>query len=82
MEVVNHECKVKKPSKYKAKALRNNYWYEGYYFEMPETTYCFVEDGEPEIRHFLVYHQMIDWGLPNDIKVIEIDVSTLKEITE
>ena len=73
---------IKKPSKYKAKSLKTNHWYEGYYFEMPETTCCCVGDREPEIKHFLVYHEMTDWDLPNDIKVIEIDVSTLEEIIE
>lgn len=69
-----------KPNKYKAKIKNSNNWVEGYYFEMPETTYCFVEDGEPNTKYYIVYHTMTDWNLPNDVRMIEIDPKTLEEI--
>ena len=70
------------PKRYKAKGVDGN-WYEGYYFQFPETTYCIKEDYErnpPEIIHGLVFHQMTDWGLPNDLKWVRIDPDTLTEI--
>lgn len=72
------------PKRYKAKGIDGN-WYEGYYFQFPETTYCFKEDYErnpPEIIHGLIYHQMTDWGLPNNLKWVRIDPDTLEEIVE
>lgn len=70
------------PKRYKAKGIDGN-WYEGYYFQFPETTYCFKEDYErnpPEIIHALIFHQMTDWGLPNDLKWVRVDLDTLEEI--
>lgn len=71
---------MKKPKKYKAKAKNSKHYYEGYYFEMPETTYCFDIDPKPKILHFLVCHEMTDWGLPNKAVLVEIDMDTLEEI--
>lgn len=68
-----------KPPKFKAVGF-NGHQYEGYYFEMPETTYCFKEDGDPKIKYYLVYYQMTDWGLPNEARLVEIDPDTLEEI--
>lgn len=73
---------IKKPSMYKAKSIEHDVWYVGYYFEMPETTYCFKEYGEPKMRYYLIFHQMTDWNLPNCAVLAEIDPTTLEEITE
>ena len=56
---------------------------KGFYFEYPETTYCFTEDYEREPKVKLIpcvmTHRMTDWGLPN-IPIIcrPIDKSTLR----
>ena len=47
--------------------------YEGYYFEMPATTYCFESDPEPETLRIILQHTMTDWGLPNRITPLKID---------
>ena len=70
---------MKLPNRYSAKGDDGN-WYEGYYFQFPETTYCIKEDYErnpPEIIHGLVFHQMTDWGLPNELRWVRIDPDTL-----
>ena len=70
------------PNRYKAKGIDGN-WYEGYYFQFPETTYCIKEDYEshpPEIIHGLIFHQMTDWGLPNKLEWSRIDPDTLEKI--
>lgn len=74
---------MNKPKKYKAKRLTDGREIEGYYFEMPETTYCFQEDYERnpvKTQHFLVSYHMNDWGLPNMPYLVEIDIDTLEEI--
>lgn len=76
---------INKPNKYKAKELDTNKYYEGYYFQYPETTYCIKEDYErnpPEIIHGLIFHQMTDWGLPNRLKWVRIDPNTLEIVNE
>ena len=76
---------TKIPCKYKAKELNGDKWYSGYYFQFPETTYCCTEDYEihpPKIIHGLIYHQMTDWGLPNDLKWVRVDINTLEEYKE
>ncbi len=70
----------KKPKRYRAKALGSDTWFEGYYFEMPETTYCCAPEIEPKVLHYLVFHQMTDWGLPNEPKLVEIDMDTIEEV--
>ena len=70
---------------YKAKENNSERIYEGFYFAMPETTYCFSEDyqkSDVKILHFLVAHQMTDWGLPNRPYLVTIDPSTLEQIGE
>ena len=49
-----------------------NVWYEGYYMQMNDTTYCFSEDYERAARegkdprhYYIVFDRMTDWGLPN-----------------
>jgi hypothetical protein len=66
--------------RYKAKAFNSDNWYDGFYFEMPRTTYCFKEDGDPEIYSYLVDYRMTDWGLPNEPTIVRIDPDTLEEL--
>lgn len=54
---------------------------KGFYFEYPSTTYCFKEDGNPELVSCLCSYRTSDWGLPNTpILCNSIDKSTLKQI--
>lgn len=46
--------------------------YEGYYCEMPETTYCMPGPPIKTVRMILIY-TMTDWGLPNAPKLYRID---------
>ena len=72
---------VVKPRTYRAKELNGDRYVEGYYFEMPATTYCFTSDYEKapiEILYCIVRHQMTDWCLPNEIRVTLIDPNTLE----
>ena len=57
--------------------------FEGFYFAMPETTYCFSDDYKNvpvKIKHYIVFHEMTDWGLPNQPKIVTIDPSTLVQV--
>lgn len=47
--------------------------YEGYYCEMPETTYCCASDPMPPTVRMIITHHMTDWGLPNEIHAYKID---------
>lgn len=71
-----------KPKIYKAKLKDRDYEVKGVYYSFPETTYCFKEDYENNPRHVIVTHEMTDWGLPNQLRVFEIDPDTLKEVEE
>lgn len=70
------------PRRYRAKSDDSDQWYEGYYVEYPETTYCFAEDGNPPVKHCLVFHQMTDWGLPNRLMIATIDPDTIELLEE
>ena len=73
------------PHKYRAKDKDSDNWFEGYYFEYPETTYCFEEDYKthpPKMIPCLAVYRMTDWGLPNIPQMVTIDPSTLKMIPE
>lgn len=69
---------------FKGKRIDNGEWIEGYYYKMSETTYCFKEDYErkpvPE-HHYILQERMTDWGLPNQIVQIEVDLRTLCQFT-
>lgn len=56
----------------------------GFYFEYPETTYCFTEDYESipiKLIPCIMTHGMTDWGLPNRPMICTtIDKSTLEQI--
>ena len=44
------------------------HWVQGSYWKLQKTTYCFKEDydAHPDnTEHYIVFSQMVDWGLPN-----------------
>lgn len=69
---------------FKAKALKNKQWVEGYYCKMQETTYAFAEDYEKypvPTYHYIVMEKMTDWGLPNKLVLVEVDPKTVCQYT-
>lgn len=57
--------------------------FEGFYFAMPETTYCFSDDYRSipvKIKHYIAFDEMTDWGLPNQPRIATIDPSTLVQV--
>ena len=43
-------------------------WLQGNYMALDKTTYCFREDYEAHpdnTKHYIVFDEMVDWGLPN-----------------
>lgn len=74
-----------KPKFYKAKIKNTEHEVRGAYYSFPETTYCFEEDyknNPVETKHIIITHTMTDWGLPNELRVFEIDPNTLEEVKE
>lgn len=74
---------VELPKRYRAKLINSDREVEGYYFQYPETTYCFTEDyarHPVKTIHCLVFHTMTDWGLRNEVKMAVIDPETLREV--
>lgn len=57
---------------------------QGFYFEYPETSYCFTEDYEKspvEMIPCVVFYTMTDWGLPNKPMLCQnIDKNSIKLI--
>ena len=61
-----------------------NRWFKGYYCRLNDTTYCFKEDYDRDqnnTKHYIVFEEMVDWGLPNRHLRADIDVNTLVEYT-
>lgn len=59
-------------------------WYTGYYFALSDTTYCFKEDYDrnpDNTKHYIVFDQMTDWGLPNRHLQARINSDTLCQFT-
>lgn len=68
---------------YKAHGDDTDREFQGFYFAMPETTYCFSEDYKNfpvKIKHYIAFDEMIDWGLPNQPRIATIDPSTLVQV--
>lgn len=65
---------------HKAKTL-NGKWIEGFYCSRADTTYCCKDDYDNsppvETHHFIAMDCVTDWGMPNSLKLKEIDVNTL-----
>lgn len=69
---------------FKAKLKDGNRWIEGFYCSMRETTYCCAEDYERHpvpLYHLIAVDEMTDWGLPNKLRLYEVDPETLCEYT-
>lgn len=47
--------------------------YEGYYCEMPETTYCFEPHPLIKTVRMILTYEMTDWGLPNKPRLYKLD---------
>lgn len=56
--------------------------YEGYYCEIPETTYCCLPHPPIKTVRMIVTHTMTDWGLPNQIHAYQIHDDDEVEIIE
>lgn len=65
-------------------------WYEGYYLQLHDTTYCCMpSDNVDEANrlnkenehHYIVFEQMIDWGLPNKHLRAEVLPETVCQYT-
>lgn len=59
-------------------------WYEGFYIALSDTTYCFKEDCEKHpdnTKHYIIFDQMTDWGLPNRHLQVRINPDTLCQFT-
>lgn len=68
---------------FKAKDKDSDRIVEGFYFEYPETTYCFSNDYADckcKLIPCIVTYRMSDWGLPNVPQLVTIDINTLEQI--
>lgn len=69
---------------YEANDEDTGHYVRGFYFEYPQTTYCFSEDYQKfpvKLIPCIVSYHMVDWGLPNQPTLCSpIDKSTLKQI--
>lgn len=69
---------------FKAKLKTNDRWIEGFYCSMRETTYCIKEDYDRNpvpIHHCIAVNEMTDWGLPNKLRLYEVDPETICQFT-
>ncbi len=61
---------------FRAKLKDTNYWAEGFYCSMRETTYCCEEDYKRHpvpLHHLIAVDEMTDWGMPNRLRLYEIN---------
>ena len=81
---MNREILFKaKPKDWKDNPNKNR-WIKGFYCNKQETTHCFKEDYEHfpvKTQHYIIQDCVIDWGLPNEFRFIEIDPDTLCRFT-
>ena len=69
---------------FKAKLKTNDRWIKGFYCSMRETTYCIKEvyDRNPvSIHHCIAVDEMTDWGLPNKLRLYEVNPETICQFT-
>lgn len=69
---------------FRGRSIRNVRWVEGGYCKKDETTYCTEEDyrrNPVPTHHYIVYEHMTDWGLPNELSLVEVDPSTICQYT-
>lgn len=69
---------------FKAKRIEDDKWIEGFYCSIRETTYCIKEDYDRNpvpTHHCIAVDEMTDWGLPNKLRLYEVDPETLCQFT-
>lgn len=69
---------------FRGKGKETGTWFYGSYLRLDKTTYCCAEDyaSDPNnTEHFIVFDEMIDWGLPNKHKMVEVDPDTIGQFT-
>lgn len=60
--------------------MQDGSWMNGYYCKMNETTYAFEEDYKTRpvnVYHLIAQDSMTDWGLPNKLRLYEVDPDTV-----
>ena len=75
---------------FKGKDKDDGNWYEGYYLQLHDTTYCCLPSDSVEEanrlnkeneHHYIVFEQMTDWGLPNKHLRAEVLPETVCQYT-
>lgn len=69
---------------FRGKNKNTNKWLHGYYCKLDNTTYCRQEDYDKHpdnTKHYIMVDSVVDWGLPNDHKLYEVDPSTVSQFT-
>lgn len=69
---------------FKAKRIEDDKWIEGFYCSIRETTYCIKEDYDRNpvpTHHCIAVDEMTDWGLPNKLRLYEVDPETICQFT-
>lgn len=69
---------------FKGKLKANGRWIEGFYCRIRETTYCTKEDYDRNpvpTHHCIAVDEMTDWGLPNKLRLYEVDPETICQFT-
>lgn len=64
----------------RGKSTQNGEWMHGYYCQMNETTYAFEVDYKThpvKVFHLIAQDSMTDWGLPNKLRLCEVDPETV-----
>lgn len=72
---------------FRAKGIEENdknRWYYGSYYRTDDTTYCFKEDYDrhpDNTKHYILFDEIMDWGLPNRKLRADINIDTLGQYT-
>lgn len=59
-------------------------WVTGYYWEPRDTTFCFKQDYDMHpnnTKHFILFDEMTDWGLPNRHMQADVLPETVGQFT-
>lgn len=70
---------------YKGIRKDNGQWITGSYVRQDDTTYCFKEDYDKHpdnTKHYIVFDQSTDWGLPNRHLMTEVYGDTVCEAVD
>ncbi|WP_270368298.1 YopX family protein [Eubacterium ramulus] len=59
-----------------------NCWVYGAYLDHCNKATCFLGEDKPEYHeHKIIFDRLIDWGLPNTIKVADVELESIGEFT-